>query len=77
MDWHDARVLKLAGDLRLLDKPAHQVGVIAVLIQQDLYGQVAAQPNVATFEHDAHAATSDLAQELQLRRAVSQCGQLR
>ena len=47
VDRHDARVLQLAGDLRLLDEPAHEVGVVAVLLEQHLDGQVAAEVGVA------------------------------
>ena len=47
VDRHDAGVLELAADLRLLDEPAEDLGVVAVLLQEDLDGQVAAQVGVA------------------------------
>ena len=62
VDRHDARVLELAGDLRLLDEPADQLGLVAVRLEQDLDGQVAAEVGVAPLEHGAHAAAGDLAQ---------------
>src|SRR5262249_52792972 len=55
---------ELAADLRLLDEPADQLGLVAVLLQQDLDGQVAAQVGVAALEHGAHAAAGDLAVDL-------------
>ena len=64
VDRHDPGVLELAADLRLLDEPADQVGVVAVLVQEDLDGQVAPQVGVAALEDRAHAAAGDLAEEL-------------
>ena len=64
VDRDDPRVLELAADLRLLDEPADHLGVVAVLLQEDLDGQVAAEVDVAALEHDAHAAPGDLAEEL-------------
>ena len=43
---HHARVLELAADLGLLEEPFDQVELIAMLIEQDLEGQVAAQVGV-------------------------------
>ena len=42
-------MLELAADLRLLDEPgaAHHLGSVAMLLQQDLDGQAAAQVDVA------------------------------
>ena len=57
-------MLELAADLRLLDEPADHLGVVAVLLQEDLDGQVAAEVGVAALEDDAHAAAGDLAEEL-------------
>ena len=61
VDRHDARVLQLAADLRLLDEPADQVGVVAEVLAEDLDGHVAAEVGVAALEHGAHAAAGDLA----------------
>ena len=76
VDRHDAGVLELAGDLGLLDEPADQLGVVAVLLQQDLDGQVAAEVDVAALEHGPHAAAGDLAEELEAGRAVGRVGHL-
>ena len=58
-------MLELAADLRLLDEPPDQLGPVAVLLQEDLHGEVAAQVDVAALEDGAHAAAGDLAEELQ------------
>ena len=71
VDRHDARVLQLAADLGLLDEPADQVGVVAVRLEQDLDGQVAAEVGVAALEDGAHAAAGDLAEELEPSRPVA------
>jgi hypothetical protein len=76
VDRHDAGVLQLSGDLRLLDEPVGQLGLVAVLLEQDLDGQVAAEVDVAALEDGTHAASSDLAEELQVGRAVGQRGHL-
>ena len=60
VDRHDARMLKLAGDLRFLDEPAHQVGVFLVRFEQHLHGEVATQVGVAALEYDPHAPPGDL-----------------
>ena len=60
----DARVLELAGDLRLLDEATDHLGAVAVLLEDDLDGHVAADIDVAALEHDAHASAGDLAEEL-------------
>ena len=41
VDRHDARVLELAGDLRLLDEAADHLGAVAEVVAEDLDGQVA------------------------------------
>ena len=69
VDRHDPRVLQLAADLRLLDEPAHDLGVALVRLQQHLDGQVAAQVDVAALEDRPHAAAGDLALELVPARA--------
>ncbi len=61
---HDSGVLKLAADLGLLDEAVDQVGAVAMLIEQDLEGEVAAQVRVAAPQHQAHPAAGDFAQEL-------------
>ena len=58
-------MLQLAADLGLLDEAADQLGLVAVRLEQDLHGQVAAEVRVTAFEHGAHAAAGDLAQQLQ------------
>ena len=54
-------MLELAADLRLLDEPADQVGVVAVVLAEHLDGQLAAEVGVAALEHGPHAAAGDLA----------------
>ena len=64
VDRHHAGMLELAADLRLLDEPVDQVGPLAVLVEQDLQRQVAAEGRVAAPEHSSHPAPGDLAEEL-------------
>ncbi len=64
VDRDDPRMLELAADLGLLDEAAHHLGPVAMLLQQDLDGQVAAEVDVAPLEDGPHAAPGDLAQEL-------------
>ena len=64
VDRHDPRVLELAADLGLLDEAADQLGLVAVCLEQDLDGQVAAEVGVAALEDRPHAAAGDLAQDL-------------
>ena len=47
VDGHDAGVLELAADLRLLDEPLQDVGPGGVLLAQDLERDVAAEVRVA------------------------------
>ncbi len=61
VDRDHAGVLQLSGDLRLLDEPADQLGLIAMLLEQDLDGQVALLSRVAPLMMIAHAAAGDLA----------------
>ncbi len=61
VDRHDARVLKLAADLGLLDKAVDEVGPVTMVIQEDLECQSASEVGVPSLEDDAHAATGDLA----------------
>ena len=76
VDRDHAGVLQLAGDLGLLDEPADQVGVLAMLLEQDLDGQVAAEVAVAPLDDDAHAAAGDLAEQLEPGKAVGWVGHL-
>src|SRR5581483_2732423 len=64
VDRDDPRVLQLAADLRLLDEPTEHPRVVAVPLQEDLDGQVAAEVLVAALEDGAHAAAGDLAEEV-------------
>ena len=64
VDGHDAGVLQLPADLRLLEEPPRHLGPVGVLLQQHLDRQVAAQVHVAAAQHRAHAAAGDLAEEL-------------
>ena len=64
VDRDDTRVLELAADLGLLDEPADHLGVVAVLLQDDLDGQVAAEVDVPALEDRPHAAAGDLADQL-------------
>ena len=76
VDRDDAGVLELPADLRLLDEAADQVGPMAMLLEQDLDGQVAAEVGIAPLEHGPHRAAGDLAQELHVRGAGRRRGQL-
>ena len=76
VDRDDARVLELAADLRLLDEPADHLGVVAVLLPEDLDGEVAAEVGVAPLEDRPHAAPGDLADELVARRLARDVGHL-
>ena len=69
VDGHDPRVLQLPADLGLLDESADQPRIVAVLLEQDLHGQVPAEVGVAAFQNGAHAAPGDLSQELVAPRA--------
>ncbi len=61
VDRHDAGVLELAADLRLLDEPADHVGIVAEVLAEDLQRDVAPEVGVAALEHGADAAARDLA----------------
>jgi hypothetical protein len=63
-DGHDAGVLQPAGDLRLLQEAALQVGAPTKLLAQHLDGQVAAQVGVGGAVDGAHAAAADLLVQL-------------
>ncbi len=63
VDRDDAGVLELAADLRLLDEAADEGGVVPVLLQEDLDGEVASEVLVSALEHGAHAAAGDLAEQ--------------
>ena len=65
VDRHDAGMLQLAGDPGLLDEASDEAGVVAVLVEEDLDGDVAADVAVAALEDGAHAAAADLAEELE------------
>ena len=56
-------MLKLTADLGLLHETADQVVAAAVLLQEDLQGQVAAEVGVVAPEHGTHAAAVDLAEK--------------
>ena len=77
VDRDDPRVLELAADLGLLDEPADHLGVVAVLLQDDLDGQVAAEVDVAALEDRPHAAAGDLADELVAAGVAGEVGHLR
>ena len=64
MHRYDPRVLELSADLRLLDEPPDQLGMVAVLIAHHLDGQVAAEVEVAALEDGPHASARQLAHEL-------------
>src|SRR3954451_24873147 len=76
VDRDHAGVLQLAGDLGLLDEPSDQVGVLAMLLEQDLDGQVAAEVAVAPLDDNAHAAAGNLAKKLEAGEAVGGTGHL-
>ena len=64
VDRHDARVLELPADLRLLDESPDHLGVVAMFLADHLDGQVAAEVEVAALEDGPHAPASQLADEL-------------
>jgi hypothetical protein len=68
VDGHDAGVLQLPADLRLLHEALHQLRSLLVVLQQHLDGDLAAQFDVAALEHGAHAAAGDFAVEAVARR---------
>ena len=57
-------MLELTGDLRLLYEPAHELGPVAVLLQQNLHSQVPTKVDVSALENGTHAAAGDLAEKL-------------
>src|SRR5262249_14861672 len=61
VDGHDAGVLELAADLRLLDESIEDRGVAEVVLAQELHRDVAAEVRVAALLHHADAAARDLA----------------
>jgi hypothetical protein len=61
---HDAGVLQLAADLRLLDEALHDLGALGQLAVEHLHRHVAAEVRVVALEDHAHAAARDLAQQL-------------
>jgi hypothetical protein len=63
-------VLQLPADLRLLDEPADHLGVVAILVAEDLEGDLAVEVGVAALEHSAHAAAADLAVDPVPRRRI-------
>jgi hypothetical protein len=64
VDWDDARVLELSGDLSLPDEQADQVGPVAVLLEEDFDRQIAPQIGVSTFEDGPHTAPIDFSEDL-------------
>ena len=61
---HDERVLQLAGNLRLFDEAAHEIGPAAVMVEQHLDGQVAIENTIPAAQHRPHAAAADLLDEV-------------
>jgi hypothetical protein len=57
-------VLELASDLRFLDKSADHFWVVTVFFQEDLYGHIPSQVDIAALEHKSHSPPSDLAMEM-------------
>jgi hypothetical protein len=53
MHRHDAGVLQLAADLRLFAETADHGGLLAVLLVQDLDGEVAIEPVVVGAQDNA------------------------
>jgi len=64
VDRHDAGVLELAADLRLLQEALHHLRIVGVPGSQHLERHTAAQVLVAPLEDDADAAARDLAEHL-------------
>ena len=60
VDGHDAGVLQLAFDLRLLEEPFDYVGAIPVLLSEELEGDVPAEVVIAGPVDDADAALTEL-----------------
>jgi hypothetical protein len=67
VDGHDAGVLELAADLRLLDEALDDVGALRVLGAQHLERDVAVEVLVAAAVDEADAAARDLAEDLVAR----------
>ena len=65
VDGDQAGMLQLSADLRLLVEAPQDAGVTVMIVQQHLEGQVAAQHGVAAAQHGAHAASPDLAVNLE------------
>ena len=76
VDGDDSRMLQLAGDLGFFDEPADHLGLLAMRFEQDFHGEVTAEVGVAAFEHRPHAASRDLAEEMQASRAFGGVGNL-
>ena len=64
IDRDDPRMLQLAADLGFLNETADQTRIVAVLLEQDLDGQVPAEVGVATLQNRTHAAPGNLTQKL-------------
>ena len=63
-------VLELTTDLCLLDETLEDLGAPREVAMEHLERDVASQIRVATLEHDAHAATRDLAEQLVVATAL-------
>jgi hypothetical protein len=61
---HDARMLQLAADLRLLDEALHDLGPVGEALVEHLDRDVAPEIRVVALQDHAHPAARDLAQEL-------------
>ena len=64
VDRHDARMLELPTDLRLLDEALEHLGRLLMALEQELHGQVAAEVRVPGVQNDTHAPVGDLAEQL-------------
>ena len=70
VDRNDARVLELAADLGLLEEASAKGGVVLVMLEEDLDGQLPAEVLVSASQHGPHAAAGNLAEHTQTRSAV-------
>ncbi len=60
MNGHDSRMVDLAHDLCLLDKPGHPLGITGRSIQNQLHGEKPVQLLVPDLDDLAHPSTTDL-----------------
>lgn len=68
MHWRNRRVLQLPGDPRLIEEPPRRRGVGRVALLENLHRHVAVEGDFPGAVDDAHAAGTDLFEQLVARR---------